>query len=143
MGDAAHAILTRPARESQAVLHRRQGALRLWCRGFRAIPCRSVGAVDVGFLRPRRRVPPPGVAGAALGGMPCRRRDSACRRSFRTKHMHLRKWIVAAVAILLACNGGASVYSGQSPFASSPASSHNVCSRLVSARSAGCVRGNH
>ena len=55
MGDAAHAILTKPAREFTGQFCIDDNLLYvLWREGFRALPCRSLGAVDVGFLRPRR-----------------------------------------------------------------------------------------
>ena len=46
-------ILT-PARNSPGVLHRRQGAVRLWRQDFEHIRVDRVGAVDVGLLRPGR-----------------------------------------------------------------------------------------
>ena len=56
MGDAAHVIFTQAgARFHRAVLHRRQGTVRKRRARLRALPCRSVGGPDVGFLRARRR----------------------------------------------------------------------------------------
>ena len=43
------------ARIHRAVLHRRQGAVRQRRARLRALPGRSIGAADVGFLRARRR----------------------------------------------------------------------------------------
>ena len=80
MGDAAHAILTRPSREFTGQFCIDDKVLyACGVRDFEHYRVDRVGAVDVGFLRPRRRraAARRHRAGAALGG---RRADVALER---------------------------------------------------------------
>ena len=136
MGDAAHAILTRPSREFTGQFCIDDKVLYAsGVRDFEHYRVDPLGAVDVGFLRPRRRraAARRHRAGAALGG---RGADVALERlpadRFGARHVNLRKWTASsAVAICVAALAGASVYfrPDRAIRVATGFVAHNVCSK--------------